>query len=249
MPKFLIGLGAYRYEQNNMRVEAETPEDACKIAFQDDDGEYEPGDLGDSFIARIEDEAGAELPIPAGEGDPLENTADLIKPAVVAVLRAAWNLSRKTASEVDVATAASVVPTASLPVFICHHEDKHRTYLSVHPDKASAEEQAIDYVIHEAEARGVDLGTIDQDADPIAAFQDVANGEGFLGIEETTLNLPPNYAAAPDMLATLREALDAYKGAFEDEGEVSGGDLVEWFSMWRETAKAAVAKAEGRSNG
>jgi hypothetical protein len=147
---------------------------------------------------------------------------------------------------IDAPDEAAIV---SLPVFICHHEDKHRTYLSVHPDKASAEEQAIDYVIHEAEARGVDLGTIDQDADPIAAFQDVTNGEGFLGIEETTLNLPPNYAAAPDMLATLREALDAYKGAFEDEDVVNGGDLVEWFAMWRETAKAAVAKAEGRSNG
>lgn len=67
--------------------------------------------------------------------------------------------------------------------------------------------------------------------------------------------------AAPDMLAALRKALDDWPqfdaesallapGCIPDEFEpVNGGDLVEWFAQWRETAKAAIAKAEGRANG
>lgn len=67
--------------------------------------------------------------------------------------------------------------------------------------------------------------------------------------------------AAPDMLAALRKALDDWPqfdaesaplapGCIPDEVEpVNGGDLVEWFAQWRETAKAVFAKAEGRANG
>lgn len=54
--------------------------------------------------------------------------------------------------------------------------------------------------------------------------------------------------AAPAMLEALQQVLDDWPN-WEDGEPVNGGDMVEWFGTWRETVKAAVAKAEGRANG
>lgn len=53
-------------------------------------------------------------------------------------------------------------------------------------------------------------------------------------------------AAAPELLEALEDALDYRRDAFEGDESVSGADLVEFFSIWRERAKNAIAKAEGR---
>lgn len=47
--------------------------------------------------------------------------------------------------------------------------------------------------------------------------------------------------AAPAMRAAISDALAFRPEAFEGDEELNGGDLVEWFSGWRETAKAALA--------
>lgn len=54
-------------------------------------------------------------------------------------------------------------------------------------------------------------------------------------------------AAAPELLAALARALTYQAEAFDADAEISGADLLEWFAIWREAAKAAVAKAEGRA--
>lgn len=53
-------------------------------------------------------------------------------------------------------------------------------------------------------------------------------------------------AAAPELLEVLEDALDYRRDAFEGDESVSGADLVEFFSIWRERAKNAIAKAEGK---
>lgn len=54
--------------------------------------------------------------------------------------------------------------------------------------------------------------------------------------------------AAMDMYVALKLAIDEWP-AFDDDEDVNGGDLVDWFAHWREKAKAAVAKAEALPNG
>lgn len=55
--------------------------------------------------------------------------------------------------------------------------------------------------------------------------------------------------AAPDMLDILKGAVSDWS-TFENADEpVNGGDMVEWFGGFYQKAKAAIAKAEGRSNG
>ena len=54
-------------------------------------------------------------------------------------------------------------------------------------------------------------------------------------------------AAAPELLAALRGAVSYYPEDIDAGAEISGADLLEWFAIWRESALAAIAKAEGRS--
>lgn len=53
MPVYRITLAAERYESNTMVVEAADVETACRIALEQDDGDYEPGDLGESWVEKI----------------------------------------------------------------------------------------------------------------------------------------------------------------------------------------------------
>lgn len=71
MPKFLVRLGAYRYESNPMVVEADTVEDAINKALVEDDGMYEGHDLGSSWVEEIEDENGVPLRVPKKHMEPL----------------------------------------------------------------------------------------------------------------------------------------------------------------------------------
>lgn len=50
--------------------------------------------------------------------------------------------------------------------------------------------------------------------------------------------------AAPDLLAALKRAMEAWPD-WENDEPVNGGDMVEWFGEWRQTALAAITKAEG----
>jgi hypothetical protein len=55
------------------------------------------------------------------------------------------------------------------------------------------------------------------------------------------------FEAAPVMLAKLKEALTAWPESFDgDKPLQSCADVVEWFTEWREGAKAVIAAAEGR---
>ena len=47
-------------------------------------------------------------------------------------------------------------------------------------------------------------------------------------------------AAAPDMDALLREALDAWP-QFDTDDDVNGGDMVDWFGQWRVRVKEALS--------
>ena len=94
MPKFEITLGAYRYEENTVEVEAETLEAAIAKAYQDDDGDYQPGDLGESFVAKILDDSGVMLPIPNEDRDPEEDPVRRAAPDLLNALRAAHDLHR-----------------------------------------------------------------------------------------------------------------------------------------------------------
>lgn len=53
-------------------------------------------------------------------------------------------------------------------------------------------------------------------------------------------------AAAMDMYSALKLAIDTWP-SFDDDDNVNGADLVDWFASWRETAKAAAFKAEGQN--
>lgn len=55
------------------------------------------------------------------------------------------------------------------------------------------------------------------------------------------LNLDDGGAAPSDLADVVRDALAFRADAFEGDEEVNGGDLVEWFSGWREQAKAAIS--------
>lgn len=90
MPKFEIVLGAYRYEQNTMEVEADTLEEAIATAYRDDDCEYEAGDLSESFISEVRDETGADLDFPDAHRDPNMDPVQLRRaaPALLAALKA-----------------------------------------------------------------------------------------------------------------------------------------------------------------
>lgn len=54
-------------------------------------------------------------------------------------------------------------------------------------------------------------------------------------------------ASAPDMLAVLKDAVGEYAIAYDFGEHVDFQDIAVWFGKWRETAKAVIAKAEGRS--
>jgi hypothetical protein len=58
MTTYHVLLMAYRLEWNRMHVEADTPEEACRKAIAEDDGEYEGGDLGAPWVEnyQIDDE-------------------------------------------------------------------------------------------------------------------------------------------------------------------------------------------------
>lgn len=90
MPKFEIKLGAYRYEENTVEVEADTLEEAIAKAYQDDDGDYEPFDLGESFVSEVRDEAGAEVDFPDAHRDPNMDPVPLRRaaPDLLAMLKA-----------------------------------------------------------------------------------------------------------------------------------------------------------------
>lgn len=45
-----------------------------------------------------------------------------------------------------------------------------------------------------------------------------------------------------ELLEIVREAVDHW-AEFDNDDEVSGADLVEWFAQWREKAKAKIRKA------
>lgn len=51
--KFVVDLCAYRLEVNRMTVEADSVEDACRLALLNDDGDYEPHNLGEPFVESI----------------------------------------------------------------------------------------------------------------------------------------------------------------------------------------------------
>lgn len=60
------------------------------------------------------------------------------------------------------------------------------------------------------------------------------------------------FAAAPDMLAALETALDAWRdqfdppeGAAQSDLRINMADFMDWFTGWRESAVAAVAAAKG----
>jgi hypothetical protein len=96
-------------------------------------------------------------------------------------------------------------------IFICHHEDKHNTYLSAHLSREDAEAQAWFYVTAEAEIRGIP--SADLPADLWEAWDDVSGGDGFLGIEETSLDLGDAYVTAArhgERVAELLEANNRY---------------------------------------
>ncbi|KAB0269041.1 hypothetical protein [Microvirga brassicacearum] len=61
------------------------------------------------------------------------------------------------------------------------------------------------------------------------------------------------FAAAPLMLDILKQATEAWEEQFDGPADqdldVSGSDLVDWFTEWRGLAKAAIAAVEGKANG
>jgi hypothetical protein len=133
-------------------------------------------------------------------------------------------------------------------VWICHHEDKHDTFLSVHADRAGAVAQAREYVEIEADMRKVEPGDMEDEDDVFAAWDDVAGGTGFLGIEETELDLPPDPVRA-ELLAALRAIRARIAGRFDDPDLMAAGPLgTESFDIDR-IAEAAIRKAEGAANG
>jgi hypothetical protein len=78
------------------------------------------------------------------------------------------------------------------------------------------------------------------------------SSESPLSLEEREAN-GALIGAAPDMLAALETALDAWRDQFEpaddaadSDLEISGADFVDWFASWRDQAKAAVAAVKGQ---
>jgi hypothetical protein len=72
-----------------------------------------------------------------------------------------------------------------------------------------------------------------------------ADGVWFRNVDAELAALGPTaYATLSDPM-TLRdvvgEALEAFGEEFDNDTEINGGDLVEWFAEWREMAKAVVA--------
>ena len=51
------------------------------------------------------------------------------------------------------------------------------------------------------------------------------------------------FAASKDMAAVLQEAVTFCADLFDEDAEVDGRNLVQWFTGWRERAKAALGKA------
>ena len=51
------------------------------------------------------------------------------------------------------------------------------------------------------------------------------------------------FAASKGMAGVLQEALAAFGAEFDADEDVPGADLVQWFTEWRERAKAALGKA------
>lgn len=58
-------------------------------------------------------------------------------------------------------------------------------------------------------------------------------------------------AAAPALLSVLERAVAVYSDQFDGDPDsdlhVSGADLVDWFTAWREEAKAAIRAARGEA--
>ena len=96
------------------------------------------------------------------------------------------------------------------------------------------------------------VGGIRPDSQPIVyradgfAIADATVYHTKHGAEEARANAAL-IAAAPDLLAALRGAVSYYPEDIDAGAEISGADLLEWFAIWRESALAAIAKAEGRS--
>lgn len=73
MPRYTVHLCAYRLESNRMEVEADTPEAACDEAMIEDDGAYEPFDLGESWVEKIEEgETSVDVPVSYREPNPAD---------------------------------------------------------------------------------------------------------------------------------------------------------------------------------
>lgn len=89
--------------------------------------------------------------------------------------------------------------------------------------------------------------TLDDDQDdgrnldgPATAYLfDDENGAGWEN--DPLAEIPLGDSDPPATRAVIADALAFKAEAFEGDEEVNGGDLVEWFSGWRETAKAAIA--------
>jgi hypothetical protein len=96
-------------------------------------------------------------------------------------------------------------------IFICHHEDKHNTYLSAHLSREEAEAEARFYV--EVEAAKVGIPIADLPADVWEAWDDVSGGDGYLEIDEGEIDLGDAYVTAArhgERVAELLEANNRY---------------------------------------
>jgi len=97
------------------------------------------------------------------------------------------------------------------------------------------------------EGEGDEFWIVDENGRQLAAVPYRDTGDGLEPLETEDGANARLMAAAPALLAALQEAVAAFPQSFDgNEEELNGGDLLEWFSEWREKAKAAVAIAAGR---
>lgn len=75
--------------------------------------------------------------------------------------------------------------------------------------------------------------------------QSMNEGGGYVLPQEDRDRLGPVLAQAPAMLSELRALVEYEADAFENDTEINGGDLVEWFSARRARLLRLIKKAEG----